>query len=166
MALTRAVEHLILAIPLGKNHQTERFSGILAKMIIEKQGISYTELSSYTFGNEGISIHNHKAIPDSGKEQKKAKEDYTLQRFISNDWTNRLKIASRISREETSERFAQARKGSLLHEALSYLYKPEDIEPTMQKLVRQGLINTEERTDIRRILEMLCTDPRLSLIHI
>ena len=160
VALTRAVEHLILAIPLGKKHQTERFSGIFAKIIMEKQGISYPELSSYTFGNEDISIHNHKAILDSSKEQKKIKEDYILHSFISKDWTNRLEIASRISREETSERFAQARKGSLLHEALSYLYQPEDIEPTMLKLVRQGLINTDESADIQRVLEILCTDPR------
>ncbi len=160
VALTRAVEQLILAVPLGKKQQTDRFSGILSNMIMEKQGIAFSDLSTYSFGNQEISIHNKKAKLHSSEEGKESKQDYILDRFISNDWTNRLKIASRISREETSERFAQARKGSLLHEALSYIHTIEDIDIAIKQLMEKGLTSKDESIEIRNILELLCSDDR------
>lgn len=87
-------------------------------------------------------------------------EGYLLSSFISNSWRKRILLSLQAPEfwdiKEPSQR---QQWGSLIHYILSMIKIPNDIDPTIEKLNVEGIIDDKEVSEIRKLIVEFINHP-------
>ena len=153
VATTRPEEHLYM---LCGNWKTEtKPSGDFSTML----NWYCSQLSLAPDANDRIVIAEGQ--PHMADRREVKKEPALLNAFISSDWQDKIRIRS-ASREVWSEEQQKKQDtGLVIHTILSRIKTHEDLEPALFSVQEEGLIDSEEVTAIRVLLEEVMSHPTL-----
>jgi ATP-dependent exoDNAse (exonuclease V) beta subunit len=83
------------------------------------------------------------------------KESVPLSAFISAGWQDRIRVRSAAREAWSEEQLEKQDSGVLIHTVLSRIQTAEDLEPALLSVLGEGLINTDEMSNIRTLLSGL-----------
>jgi ATP-dependent exoDNAse (exonuclease V) beta subunit len=102
VAMTRAVEQMILLVPLPKTKKEGKFTSIFHSFAMKNK--EYSDNSATTvFGNKDISTTQKRNIKFEKKINLDKTNKITLENFISNDWRNKIAIGSIMEKKTENE---------------------------------------------------------------
>lgn len=155
VALTRAVEQLYILsrIDLDKNNNPRgnTMSSFFIRYLMSKN-LFLSEKHSYEFGNNTrVSI---------------AKEEEEVRRIIKpvseNFDAKNIKIATREALMWNSKSQESIEFGNTVHEVLSLISSPKDIEKTIRIALENGLITLKQKDDIQKTINNIVFHPELA----
>ena len=83
----------------------------------------------------------------------KSEEPFTLTKFISEPWQDKLKISTEFENiDQNVDTENQKKYGNLLHTALASIKSGEDVAPSLTSMLQKGLISLEEQNKLNTIL--------------
>jgi ATP-dependent exoDNAse (exonuclease V) beta subunit len=123
------------------------------------------------FQSQGL-LEEGKNIYTSGKREKKKSSDKESkittikpERFISEAWQKRTLISLQAPKQWNMEEPDRNRAwGNLLHTALSFCNKPDDVEKTIIQLKLEGLLSNDKENKLREALQKILHHPELEKI--
>lgn len=162
VALTRAVEQLYIITEYKKQEKKQYFSGLYIDFL-KKNNLWNTDQWVYTFGNKKreirteTTVNNCKANPTQHIE---------AELFISSDiQEHKVALYTKSALLWDTDQGKAITYGNLLHEILAQIKTKDDIETTLQKLLSQGIIDTEQITHIKPKLMAIVTHPKLKAYY-
>ena len=94
------------------------------------------------------------------KKDKPSDDDFVLDSFISNSWRNKILLSLQAPEFWDVEDPSQRQQwGSLIHYLLSMIKVIEDIDPAIEKLVTEGIVESEEVPDIKKLVSNFINHP-------
>ena len=134
----------------GQQGNPQRY-GDLYTLYLREKGLWEEGCRTYSFG---------KLVADQGPTELEPK-DHVSFRYTARDRTS-LRVVTRSGRLWDSEREKALEYGNILHYALSLIESAPDIDPSLDRLLSEGLISRGERKDLREILSRLVEHPALA----
>ena len=150
VAFTRAVERLYGVI-MPKELKGETIGTVLQKIIItdpELQNFYDFDKNLFKFGKKTV------ILAKPGGER----TSVFLSEFISNDLYSRITIRPRhenLKLVKDKDFSDKTQWGLVVHEALSYINAPDDVQKAVDKIVAEGLISASESTVLHKYLEQI-----------
>lgn len=140
-------------------------SKLLYKTLTEREleGITSEEGRNFTYG-KAISREEIRKI--EGTKESALGETIRMRRNDESipDWNQMLRVkfsSNRFLNTEIQKRDEVINRGELLHEALAFIEKNEDLETAVHRLVLRGMIKEEEKKKISTELAKIIANPKV-----
>ncbi|NVJ89842.1 MAG: UvrD-helicase domain-containing protein [Flavobacteriaceae bacterium] len=149
VALTRAVEQLYIItdknlVGKEKSENLKYYSGFLINFLKEI-GLWKEDLLTYEFGSkERVST----------KPELKTKVDLHKE-FISHSWEDHNLVLAENSSKVWDNTKDARNYGNLIHELLSHIYIPNDIDKVLEQYLQKGIIEISSFDDIKKTISMV-----------
>lgn len=141
VAFTRAADHLIVNIP--ESGSTKYITGKLISEVLQEDSPLHSFISDeMTFGDVEINEERNSEVP------------YKIDNIISSEFKGKLSIKSTAGESiGESERIEEIKnQGSIIHKALSYINKRNEIDSAVERLVLDGEISNAEVKSLKVLL--------------
>lgn len=153
VCLTRAVEQLYVISEIKGSKEGLRNSSELFIDYLEKKGLWKENVLRYEFGE----------ISRSGRRSYDSKTAEIQKDFISSSWKDhQIHIVANSELLWDSERGDAIEYGNLIHEIMESIKTEEDIENALTKFINKGLLDLENKEEVRELIRMIICHPDLS----
>ena len=148
VAFTRAMERMYIFSPAAKLPVDEfkNAKDILVAAVSEMSGAE--ELTEFIAGE--------KSSPDKNSKRRNV-ASIDLHEYISTEWRKKISIKEKNSLQSSmvKEQMKKIRYGSVAHRILSSLKTIDDLEPELNKIFYEGVIDEQSKLDLRNQIEKL-----------
>ena len=174
VAFTRPKEQLHVFVPMpGKTASMESSAGNLLYTIINSKSLEHlrdidycfvpsdyydTETATFTYSGETP----YRSAKQETETQERKPEIFSLQGKI-NEWRQKINIKQEsaeffiVSDEERKEK---VNYGALMHEILSGIIHPEDVDAVVQRLVFEGRISRDELASVKEKIQGMISNEK------
>ena len=155
VTLTRAIEQLYVISKKDISSKgvinAKKYSGLFIEYLKEI-GVWDDSLLNYSFGNPTRNIHSIEV-----------KQDMIVQQeFISTDkGTHNIKIVTKSGLLWDTTQQDAIEKGNLIHNIMSHIKTPDDINLAINDFINTSLINTEQSLALKHIVTSIVSHPLL-----
>lgn len=151
VAFTRAEERLYTFSPLPAGDKLVNASELIHQTI---------SLDGMVLNNDAMEIGE--AFPQSDKVEKESEEIVKLTEYPSHRWQSRLAISSKAAmlwNIVDNEKEENVNYGILIHDVLANIRVAGDMEKSINRMYHEGLINENEKKELRIKVEKILAIP-------
>ena len=152
VVMTRPTDRLYVFTSLHKRQKNTGAESVqkLIKYYLEMKNLWNDNNLIYTFGQPHMKSKQVAAIEES----------YHLTSFISNSWRKRMLISLQAPEYwDVDNPSGKQQWGSLIHYLLSMIKTAADIDPVMEKIKSEGILDMDEETDVKKLISDFINHP-------
>ncbi len=156
VVMTRPTDRLYVFTSLNKRQKNPGAESVqkLMKYYLEMKNLWTDNTFVFKIGEADV-----KRKQDSASD-----ESYHLKYFISNSWRKRILLSLQAPDYWDIEEPSQKQQwGSLVHYLLSMIKTAEDIEPALEKLTAEGILDEEEGPAIKKMISDFIIHPDVKI---